>query len=55
MQRFSIAVIAIGCPLMVLAIWMFGAYGTLIIALVPVVFAFRYPRHSEPSRNDRNA
>jgi hypothetical protein len=47
--RFTIALSLVLCPLAFFAVWMFGAYGSLVIMLAPIAFAFRNPRLSQPS------
>ena len=39
--RFSVAVAVIGSILAFVAVWFGGAYGTLVIILVPIAFLFR--------------
>jgi hypothetical protein len=51
--RFAIAVIAGLCPLAFFAVWEWGAFGTLVIMLVPIAFMLRYPRRSLQNTNDQ--
>ena len=48
--RATLLVGLILCPLAFFAVWMFSAYGTLVIMLVPIAFMIR-----QQCRNDRNA
>jgi hypothetical protein len=53
--RFSIALAGVLCPLAFFAVWTFGPLGSLVICLVPLAFAFRFPRGSQPAPGSRNA
>ena len=48
--RFATVLTVILCPLAFFAVWMFSAYGTLVIMLVPIAFMIR-----DQLRNDRDA
>ena len=39
--RFAVAVAAVLCPLTFFAVWEWGAFGSLLILLVPIAFIFR--------------
>jgi hypothetical protein len=45
--RFMFALVAVLCPLAFFAVWIFGAFGSLVIILVPIAFALRTPRRSQ--------
>jgi hypothetical protein len=47
--RFTIALIAVLCPLTFFAVWMFPVYGSLLIMLVPIAFIIRGSRRSQPN------
>lgn len=47
--RFTVALLAVLCPLAFFAVWMFGAFGSFVIMLVPIAFMIRAPRRSQPS------
>jgi hypothetical protein len=46
-SRFAIALTAILCPVVFFAVWMFSAYGTLVIMLVPIAFMIREQRRNK--------
>jgi hypothetical protein len=39
--RFSIALVAVLCPLTFFAVWAFGPFGSFVIMLVPIAFIVR--------------
>ena len=47
--RFTIALMAVLCPLTFFAVWMFGAFGSLLIMVVPFAFMIRAQRRSQPN------
>jgi hypothetical protein len=47
--RFTIALIAVLCPLAFFAVLMFGAFGSLVIMLAPMAFIIRSHRRSQPN------
>jgi hypothetical protein len=47
--RFTIALMAVLCPLTFFAVWMFGAFGSLLIMVVPFAFMIRAQRRSRPN------
>ena len=53
-NRFAIAVTSVLCPLAFFAVWEWGAYGTLVVMLVPIAFMLRYPRGSLQNTDDQN-
>jgi hypothetical protein len=46
-SRFATVLTAILCPLTFFAVWMFSAYGTLVIMLVPIAFMIRDQRRNK--------
>jgi hypothetical protein len=52
--RFSIAVVAILCPLTCFAVWEWPAFGSLVIILVPIAFILRFHGRSQRETNDRD-
>ena len=53
--RFFIAVTAVLCPLAFFAVWALGPFGSFVIMLVPLAFAFRFPSRGQAVPSDRNA
>ena len=46
-SRFATVLIVVLCPLVFFAVWMFSAYGTLVIMLVPIAFMIRDQRRNK--------
>src|ERR1041385_10307 len=50
--KFALIVAVVLCPAPFFAVWTFGAFGSLVICLVPVAFIFRSSRRSQlPPKN----
>ncbi|MHA3772293.1 hypothetical protein ACXR0O_12235 [Verrucomicrobiota bacterium sgz303538] len=47
--RFTMAVAGILCPVAFFAVWVFGAYGAIIIAFAPAIFMFRSSSRAQGS------
>ena len=47
--RFTIALIAVLCPLTFFAVWMFPVFGSLVIMLAPIAFIIRSHRRGQPN------
>ena len=47
--RFTIALIAVLCPLTFFAVWMFPVFGSLVIMVVPIAFVIRAQHRSQPN------
>jgi hypothetical protein len=52
--RFSLALSVVLCPIVFSAVFAFGAFGSLLICVVPLAFAFRGRRQGPAAPGDRN-